>query len=86
MKSGISELFHRTIHVFKVLPKVQRDQGALWDQTPSWKENRIRTLCLHIDHTTALPTAKEYIELQVSALEALVQNFQKYLEEVKSYN
>lgn len=29
MKSGISELFHRTIHVFKVLPKVQRDQGAL---------------------------------------------------------
>lgn len=72
MKSGISELFNRTIYVFKVLAKVQRDQEELQDQTSSWKENHIWSLCLHIDHATGLSGARESIEFRVSALEALV--------------
>lgn len=44
---------------------MQRDQEALQDQTSSWKENHIWSLCLHIDHATALSSAREYIEFRV---------------------
>lgn len=62
----------RTIRIFKELPKVQRDQEALQDQTSSRKENYIWSLHLHNGHTTTLSTAREYRESWVSAREALV--------------
>ena len=76
----------RTIHVSKELTKVQRDQGVRRDRTSKWKENHIWSLCLlHTAHVAALSSARECMESWVRALKALVKNFQKYLEEVKSY-